>query len=104
MKLEQQYNPYKLFCGVKVHHWLMRRTEISQGAKLCFAALHEFIEENSTTQLVFDEFVKYFGSTAKETLKYLRELEKLKLIKKEKSHCQNIFGYSFNEIPSCFFE
>jgi hypothetical protein len=45
-KQNRLINPYKLFVGSFIPNWLLKREEISQGAKLCYARLCQYAGED----------------------------------------------------------
>lgn len=75
------YNPYKLFCGSFVPNWLSERLEISAAAKLCFARLSQYAGEDGECFPKIETLAKAIGAQKRATQRYLRELEKFKLIK-----------------------
>ncbi len=75
------YNPYKLFCGSFVPNWLMERTEISAGAKLCFARLAQFAGADGQCFPKLETLANALGVKKRMVQYYIRELEKFNLIK-----------------------
>lgn len=73
-------NPYNLFVGAFTPNWLLRRKEISQGAKLVYARLMQYGAKSGKIfpkrQLLAEEV----GVSPRQLDRYLSELESLNLI------------------------
>lgn len=80
----QQYNPFKLFHGCFVPNWLLCRSEISQGAKLCFARVAQYAGENGKCYPALETIAKELGVQERMIRRYIDELEEFNLIKKHK--------------------
>ncbi|MEE9458240.1 MAG: conserved phage C-terminal domain-containing protein [Candidatus Bathyarchaeia archaeon] len=75
------YNPYRLFHGSFIPNWLGVRTELSAAAKFCFARLCQYAGEDGKCFPKVETLALALGMKKRMTQRYLRELEKFKLIK-----------------------
>jgi hypothetical protein len=75
-------NPYKLFVGVQVPYWLMRRKEITPGAKLCYALLCRFAGRKGVVYLNIKTLAKDLACSSILVEKYLTILMEHNLLKK----------------------
>jgi hypothetical protein len=78
--LPEYYNPHRLFTGSFVPNWLMLRTEVSPGAKLCFARLCQFAGEKGHCWPAQETLARSLGVGARQVRRYLKELEGVGLI------------------------
>lgn len=78
------YNPYRLFVGSFIPDWLSERTEISQGAKLCFARLSQHAGKDGECYPSVAILAKELGVKIRMAHKYLAELTRNNLILIEK--------------------
>jgi Helix-turn-helix domain len=70
----EPFNPYKLFIGSFVPNWLMRRTEISQGAKLCYARLAQYAGEGGHAHPAQETLARELAVSGRQVRKYVKEL------------------------------
>lgn len=93
------YNPYKMFCGSFIPNWLEVRTEISAAAKLCFGRLCRFAGEDGKCFPKVEILAAAIGAKKRMTQRYLRELEKFKLIKviNQGSYLPNSYEFLWHE-------
>lgn len=93
------YSPYKKFIGAVVPNWLMRRTDVSHGAKLCFARLAQFAGKNDCAfpgqQTLADELAVSVASIKA----YLRELYDLGIITSRRMGNGEFSVYFFINVP-----
>jgi hypothetical protein len=73
-------NPYRLFFGPVIPIWLLRRNEISPGAKLCYARLVMFSGDLGKAWPKQETLARELGVSTAQAGRYVRELEELKLI------------------------
>jgi len=73
-------NPYRQFNGAIVPNWLMRRQEISQGAKLFYARLAQYAGQNDTAWPRREIIATEMGVTASQVDRYVEELKDHALI------------------------
>ena len=81
---KEYINPYKIFNGVWLPLGLLERTELSQGAKLCYALLCKYAGENGACYPSQETIAKDIGIKKRQTIKYIHELVNNKLIEVEK--------------------
>jgi len=95
----QYYNPYKLFVGSFIPNWLMERTEISQGAKLCFARLAQYAGKEGIAFPHQETLAKDLGVKERQVRSYLSELKNCKLIIVEIQGLgkPNLYKFCYNE-------
>lgn len=80
------FNPHKIHLGVFIPNWLLCRSEVSGGAKLCYATLARYsspIGECSPEPAMLAEAI---GATAEQLVKALAILEEQGLIKCQPCH------------------
>jgi hypothetical protein len=76
----RRINPYKLFVGAFIPNWLLRRPELTPGAKLCYARLAQYAGEQGVAYPGQDRLAHELAVTSRQVRSYLQELEALKLI------------------------
>jgi len=81
---KEYINPYKIFNGVWLPIGLLERTELSQGAKLCYALLCKYAGENGICYPSQETIAKDIGIKKRQAIRYIRELINNKVIKVEK--------------------
>jgi len=80
MNIGNEYNPYRLFVGSFIPNWLMCRTEISPGAKLCFARLCQYAGVDGKCFPAQSTLCTELGTSERQTKRYLAELKEAGLI------------------------
>ena len=75
-----RYNPYKLFNGSFVPNWLLRRKDVTQGAKLLFARLSQYAGENGACFPSQSTLSEELGVSVSQIKRYAAELIQEKLI------------------------
>jgi hypothetical protein len=76
----EPFNPYKLFIGSFIPNWLMRRPELSQGAKLCYARLAQYAGEGGHAHPAQETLAKELAVSDRQVRKYVKELMAQELI------------------------
>lgn len=89
-------NPYKLFHGAFIPNWLLRRQELSDGAKLVYARLCQFADTETgvawpTLELLADEC----GTNRRSLIRHLQELGEAKLVESRQRGLQAPNEYRF---------
>jgi hypothetical protein len=74
VEIGQQYNPRMLFYGVFIPEWLLGRSEISQGAKLCFGVLCRHADGDGTCDTDGESLAVELGVHLRQLREYMREL------------------------------
>ncbi|MEK0326048.1 MAG: helix-turn-helix domain-containing protein, partial [Nitrosopumilus sp.] len=92
-------NPYKLFVGAFVPNWLMERTEISAGAKLCYGRLSQHAGKNGLCIPSQETLSKELGVKDRQLRNYLGELVKCELIHIERRGLNHTNSYTFFDHP-----
>lgn len=77
-------NTYKAFIGCVVPNWLLRRKEISQGAKLLYGRLSQYAGKNGKAYPKMATLADEVGVSRQQASTYMNELLSHKLIKKER--------------------
>jgi len=97
------YNPYKLFVGAFIPNWLLQRSEISGGAKLCFARLAQYAGQDGVAYPLQRTLAKELGVGERQVRRYLEELQGFKLIKVKKQNLDkpNLYFFCTNSWMSC---
>ncbi len=70
----KRINPYKLFVGCFLPNWLVRRKELSHGAKLCYARLAQYGGEQGDCHPHQDTLATELGVHARQVRRYVAEL------------------------------
>jgi DNA-binding Lrp family transcriptional regulator len=89
------YNPYKLFVGSFIPNWLMSRSEISPGAKLCFARLAQYAGEDGKCYPAQTTLAKELGVSESQAKRYVKELVKHRLINSIRHGLNKSNSYQF---------
>ena len=95
----RRINPYKMFVGSFIPNWLLKRPEISQGGKLCYARLAQFAGEDGCC---FPKQVTLgieLGVAERTVRDYIRELEKSSLIESVQNGLRRANNYYFLDHP-----
>lgn len=79
----ERVNPYRAWHGAMVPAWLLRRTELSMGAKLAYARLAQYAGENGHAYPAVATLGAELGVTDRQARAYLAELKTAKLIEQE---------------------
>lgn len=81
-----EINPRDLWYGVWVPNWLLRRTEVSNGAKLCYARLCRYFNPHTKQcNPKHETIAEELGVTSRTVRIYLNELVEHKLIRSKRS-------------------
>ena len=89
------YNPHKQFIGSVVPNWLMKRTDISQGAKLCFGRLAQFAGKHGFAFPGHQRLAEELGVSVATVKSYLRDLATKGLIESQRMGSANFNRYYF---------
>jgi hypothetical protein len=92
---EKFINPYKLFVGSFIPNWLLRRTEISPGAKLCYARLCQYAGPQGECFPSQQAIASELGISERQIRNYLAELSEFNLIRLHKAGFQGKAVYRF---------
>lgn len=95
MKNGDRFNPYKHFFGAFIPNWLLKRTEISERAKLVYARLGQFAGKDGECFPKQDTLAKEIGSTRTSVNKAIAELEKFGLIESRQNGLAQPNSYFF---------
>ena len=82
MEIEQRFNPYKLFVGSFIPNCILRISDLSPTAKLCFARLSQYAGEKGECFPSITTLGKDIGTPKRTVFRALTELETYKLIKR----------------------
>lgn len=88
-------NPYKRFLFAPVPNWLAVRTEISQGAKLCYAVLMMRAGRDGSCWPSTNTLGEDLGVTGRQVKTYLKNLRECALIETEKRGMNESNNYYF---------
>ena len=84
---ESEINPRELWHGVFVPHWLLRRDEVSQGAKLCYARLGKYFNTRTgQCNPKHKTLAEELGIKERMARMYINELVEHKLIKPQRQY------------------
>jgi Helix-turn-helix domain len=88
-------NPYKLFVGSFVPNWLLRRKEVSPGAKLCYARLCQYAGQAGEAFPYQESLAEELGVSLRQAQEYLKELQQHRLIESRQRGFQQSNVYRF---------
>lgn len=88
-------NPYKKFLFAPIPNWLIVRSEISQGAKLCYGVLIKRGGEKGYCWPSLETIGADLGVSASQAKKYIGELRKVSLVATEKRGMDKSNNYRF---------
>jgi len=81
MKKNKQYiNPYKQFNGVFIPDWLLKRKELSSGAKICYARLARFAGKDGSCYPGIEKLSEEISVSERQCKRYISELKDNDLI------------------------
>ena len=92
---DKRYVPYKKFIGSLVPNWIMKRSDLTQGAKLCFGRLAQFAGKSEYAFPGHDALAKELGVSVSAVKGYLSELTEARLIESERMGSRNCNRYYF---------
>lgn len=78
--MKKYINPFNLFVGSFIPNWLLRRNELSQGTKLCYARLMQYAGEDGECFPSQVTLAAEIGTSERQTRRYIEDLEKQGLI------------------------
>jgi hypothetical protein len=78
--MKKYINPYNLFVGSFIPNWLQRRSEVSPGAKLCYARLCQYAGQNGECFPSQATLASEIGAGERQIRRYITELEEQQLI------------------------
>jgi hypothetical protein len=87
--------PYKLFVGAFVPNWLMERTEVSAGAKLCYARLAQHEGREGEARPGQQVLAGELGVGDRMVRNYVQELERVGLVEVEQIGLNKVNRYKF---------
>lgn len=93
----KRYVPYKRFRGAVIPNWLMKRPELSQGAKICWARLAQYARQNGNCYPKQSTLATELGVTKRQTQDYIGELENAQLIEIERRGKLNSYFFLEHE-------
>ena len=97
--MTKTFNPYKLFVGAFIPNWLMKRHELSFGAKCCYARLCQFAGENGKCFPTQDKLTTELGAGKRTVSKYIKELvdNELIIITRKGLQQPNVYEFVWHE-------
>jgi len=93
--IKKYINPYNLFVGSFIPNWLLKRTEISPGAKLCYARLAQFAGKDGECFPGQSTLASEIGTGERQVRRYLSELEESELIETVQAGLNQTNHYRF---------
>jgi predicted transcriptional regulator len=91
----KRINPYKLFVGCFLPNWLVCRTEISEGAKICYARLAQYAGNQGYCFPFQETLAKEMGVSERQIRRRLHELTENNLIELEQRGLSQSNTYYF---------
>jgi hypothetical protein len=95
----ERINPYRLFVGSFIPNWLLRRAEVSPGAKLCYARLCQYAGDNGRAFPAQPTLAEELGVKQRQVRNLLSELKKCNLIEAERNGLGQSNDYFFLKHP-----
>jgi hypothetical protein len=83
MNAGDAFNPWRQFSGAMVPNWLLRRPEVTLGAKLAYARLCQYAGENGECWPSQPTLARELGAGERSCRRWVAELEERKLIAAE---------------------
>ena len=83
MNAGERINPWRMWQGSFIPNWMLRRTEMSHGAKLVYGRLAQYAGKKGKAFPFVRTLAHEVGIEARQTRKYLGELVDLKLLEVE---------------------
>lgn len=77
---KNRINPYNLFVGSFIPNWLLKRPEVSCGAKLVYARLAQFAGKDGKAFPLVGTIAAEIGAPKRNVERFIAELKKAKLI------------------------
>jgi hypothetical protein len=78
--MENRINPWLWQGGICIPPWLLRREEVSPGAKLCYSLLSAIFGEEENDEPSVAEMATDLGVSERQVQRYLAELSNFNLI------------------------
>jgi len=95
----RRINPWRMFLGAFVPNWLLLRTEVSPGAKLCYARLAQFSGQANDCHPKQETLAAELAVSARTANDYLRELRRHRLLEWERLGLGRANRYFFLDHP-----
>ena len=92
-------NPWMRFNGAFIPNWLLCRTEVSHGAKLCYARLAQFAGKDGLCFPKQPTLAGGLGITERTARDYIRELEEFELVESVRRGLGTSNSYHFLDHP-----
>lgn len=92
-------NPWMRFYGAFIPNWLLCRTEVSHGAKLCYARLAQFAGRDGRCFPMQPTLAGELGITERTARDYIRELEEFGLVESVRTGLGRENRYHFLDHP-----
>jgi hypothetical protein len=89
----KRYSPRMKFYGAMIPNWLLRRTDISHGAKLCFGRLMQFAGRNDHCFPDQETLAEEVGVSVRTIQEYLAELESKPYIESQRRGRGNVYYF-----------
>jgi DNA-binding MarR family transcriptional regulator len=93
----KQINPYKLFHGAFIPNWLLQRTEVSVGAKLCYARLCQYAGNKGFCYPQHKIIATELGVNISSVKRHLKELVDFSLIEVERGKHNNKYFFLLSD-------
>lgn len=90
LEVGKPFNPYRMFHGSFVPNWLMPITDLTPGAKLCYARLAQYSGKNGSCYPTLDALALALGVGGRQVARYIKELSQCGLL----GYVKNKFGAS----------
>jgi len=95
----RRINPWRMFVGSMIPNWLLRRREVSQGAKLAYARLAQYAGKDGECFPKQETLGAELGVTERTANEYVRKLVKFRLIEMDRPGLRMSNRYFFLDHP-----
>lgn len=92
-------NPYNQFVGSFIPNWLLRRSEISPGAKLCYARLAQYAGQDGKCFPKQETLAAELAVSVDQAQRYLQELIRCNLVETQRCGLGKANSYFFLSHP-----
>lgn len=93
----ERINPFNLFHGAFTPNWLLQRTEVSAGAKLCYARLCQYAGNKGHCYPKHEDIAKEIGVSHRSVIRHIEELITFNLIEVAREKHNNLYYFLWHK-------
>jgi hypothetical protein len=98
MKPGDPFNPYKVFVGVFIPNAIVKYSELSPGAKLCYGRLSQYAGENGAAYPSHETLAAELGVSSRQVRRYIDELTAANFLKVLHSQTSNHYLFLWHTV------